>query len=161
MPRERGAPFISFARFKGPTRLAVANLFGLIPDVLQTAWHGPNVAHFAGVCCDVAKLYGCLFRVYGMVKGLHAAVCWNRRGLYRSRWGYYGLIPHPGVVTFSRHLPVADVLANRLQGWRVDGSTFFQGVRQELGFREQTGPPADSRRPSAAIGVSHAEHVAT
>lgn len=134
----RGAPFISFARFKGPTRLSVANLFGLIPDVLRTAWHGPNVAHFARVCCDVAKLYGCLFQMYGMVEGLHAAVRWNRRGLYRSRWGNYDLIPHPGVVTFSRDLAVADVLASRLQGRRVDDSAFFQVVRQELGFPEQT-----------------------
>ena len=134
----RGAPFISFARFKGPTRLAVANLFGLIPDVLRTAWHGPNVAHFARVCCDVAKLYGCLFQMYGMVEGLHAAVRWNRRGLYRSRWGNYDLIPHPGVVTFSRDLAVADVLASRLQGRQVDDSAFFQVVRQELGFPEQT-----------------------
>lgn len=134
----RGAPFISFARFKGPTRLSVANLFGLIPDVLRTAWHGPNVAHFARVCCDVAKLYGCLFQMYGMVEGLHAAVRWNRRGLYRSRWGNYDLIPHPGVVTYSRDLAVADVLASRLQGRRVDDSAFFQVVRQELGFPEQT-----------------------
>jgi len=133
----RGAPFISFARFKGPTRLSVANLFGLIPDVLRTAWHGPNTAHFARVCCDVAKLYGCLFRMYGMVEGLHAAVRWNRRGLYRSRWGNYDLIPHPGLVTFSRDLVVADVLASRLQGRRVDDSTFFEVARQELGFPER------------------------
>lgn len=133
----RGAPFISFARFKGPTRLAVANLFGLIPDVLRTTWHGPNVAHFARVCCDVAKLYGCLFQMYGMVEGLHAAVRWNRRGLYRSRWGNYDLIPHPGLVTFSRDLAVADVLASRLQGRRVDDSTFFHVLCQELGFPEQ------------------------
>ena len=133
----RGAPFISFARFKGPTRLSVANLFGLIPDVLRTAWHGPDMAHFARVCCDLAKLYGCLFRVYGMVEGLNAAVRWNRRGLYRSRWGNYDLIPHPGLVTFSRDLAVADVLASRLQGRQVHDSTFFQVIHQELGFPEQ------------------------
>ena len=46
----------------------------------------------------------------------------------------YDLIPHPDVVTFSRGLPVADVLASRLQGRRVDDSTFFQVLRQELGF---------------------------
>ena len=133
----RGAPFLSFARFKGPTRLSVANLFGLIPDVLRTAWHGPNMTHFARVCCDLAKLYGCLFDMYGMVEGLHAAVRWNRRGLYRSRWGNYDLIPHPGLVTFSRDLAVADVLASRLQGRQVHNSTFFQVLRQELGFPEQ------------------------
>ena len=133
----RGAPFLSFARFKGPTRLSVANLFGLIPDVLRTAWHGPNMTHFARVCCDLAKLYGCLFDMYGMVEGLHAAVRWNRRGLYRSRWGNYNLIPHPGLVTFSRDLAVADVLASRLQGRQVHDSAFFQVTRQELGFPEQ------------------------
>ena len=133
----RGAPFVSLARFKGPTRLSVANLFGLIPDVLRTAWHGPNMAHFARVCCDVAKLYGCLFQMYGMVEGLNAAVRWNRRGLYRSRWGNYDLIPHPGLVTLSRDLAVADVLASRLQGRQVHDSTFFQVIHQELGFPEQ------------------------
>ena len=133
----RGASFLSFARFKGPIRLGVANLFGLIPDVLRTAWHGPNMAHFARVCCDLVKLYGCLFQMYGMVEGLHAAVRWNRRGLYRSRWGNYDLIPHPSLVTFSRNLAVADVLASRLQGRQVHDSTFFQVVRQELGFPEQ------------------------
>ena len=133
----RGAPFISFARFKGPTRLSVANLFGLIPDVLRTTWHGPDMAHFARVCCDMAKLYGCLFRMYGMVEGLHAAVRWNRSGLYRSRWGNYDLIPHPGLVTFSEDLAVADVLASRLQGRQVDNSTFFQVLRQELGYPDQ------------------------
>ena len=72
-----------------------------------------------------------------MVEGLRAAVRWNRRGPYRSRWGSYGFIPHPGMVTFSRDLAAADVLASRLQGQRVDGSTFFQVLRQELGFPEQ------------------------
>ena len=133
----RGAPFLSFARFKGSTRLSVANLFGLIPDVLRTAWHGPNITHFARVCCDLAKLYGCLFRMYGMVEGLNAAVRWSRRGLYRSRWGNYDLIPHPGLVTFSRDLAVADVLASRLQGRQVHDSAFFQVIRQELGFPGQ------------------------
>ena len=133
----RGAPFISFARFKGPTRLGVANLFGLIPDVLRTSWHGPDMAYFARVCCDLARLYGCLFRIYGMVEALHAAVRWTRHGLYRSRWGNYDLIPHPGLVTFSRGLAVADVLASRLQGREVSNSTFFETVRRELGFSEQ------------------------
>ena len=133
----RGSPFISFARFKGPTRLSVANLFGLIPDVLRTSWHGPNLTHFARVCCDVAKLYGCLFRMYGMVEGLRAAVRWNRRGLYRSRWGNYDLIPHPGLVTFSQEPAVADVLASRLQGRQVNDSAFFKVLRQELGFPER------------------------
>ena len=62
---------------------------------------------------------------------------WNRRGLYRSRWGNYDLIPHPGLVTFSRDLAAADVLASRLQGRQVHDSTFFQVVRQELGYPEQ------------------------
>ena len=39
----RGTPLISFARFKGPTRLGISNLFGLIPHPLRTAWHGPDI----------------------------------------------------------------------------------------------------------------------
>ncbi len=131
-----GAPFLSFARFKGPTRLSIANMFGLIPTVLRTSWHGPDVIHFARVCCDVAKIYGCLFQLYGMVEGLHVAVRWHRQGLYRSRWGNYDLIPHPGLVTLSRELPIADVLASRLQGRQVQTSAFFKVVQQELGFSD-------------------------
>ena len=92
--------------------------------------------HFARVCCDVAKIYGCLFQLYGMVEGLHVAVRWHRQGLYRSRWGNYDLIPHPGLVTLSRELPIADVLASRLQGRQVQTSAFFKVVQQELGFSD-------------------------
>ena len=97
----------------------------------------PNMTHFARVCCDMAKLYGCLFQTHGMVEGLRVAVRWNRRGLYRSRWGNYDLIPYPGLVAFSRGPAVADVLASRLQGRQVDDSTFFRVLHQELGFSEQ------------------------
>ena len=110
------------------------------PGRLRTAWHGPNMTHFARVCCDMAKLYGCLFQMHGIVEGLRVAVRWNRHGLYRSRWGNYDLIPYPGLVAFSRGLAVADVLASRLQGRQVDDSTFFRVLHQELGFPSK--PPA-------------------
>ena len=85
----------------------------------------------------MAKIYGCLFQLYGMVEGLHVAVRWHRQGLYRSRWGNYDLIPNPGLVTFSRGLPLADVLASRLQGRQVQSSAFFQVVRRALGFPDE------------------------
>ena len=85
----------------------------------------------------MAQLYGCLFQMHGMVEGLRVAVPGNRRGLYRSRRGNYDLISYPGLVTFSRDLAVADLLASRLQGRQVDDSPFFQILRQELGFSEQ------------------------
>ena len=52
-----GARLISYARFKGPTRLSLSNLFGLLPDPLRSRWHGPNITCFARVCCGLAKLY--------------------------------------------------------------------------------------------------------
>jgi hypothetical protein len=55
-----GCPLISFAKFKGPTRLGISNLFGLLPPPLRSAWHGPNITYFARVCCDLAKMYGAL-----------------------------------------------------------------------------------------------------
>jgi hypothetical protein len=130
----RGLPLISFARFKGPTRLSISNLFGLLPEPLRAAWHGPNISYFAQVCCDLAKLYGTLFELYGLVESLNVAVRWERGGLYRSRWGNYDLLPRPGVVCLSRGVAVADVLAARLQGQDVRRSAFFDVVQAELGF---------------------------
>lgn len=132
----RGAPFVSFARFKGPTRLGVSNLFGLIPTPLRSAWHGPNITCFSSVCCDLAKLYGTLFPMFGAVEALHSAVRWDRKGLYRSRWGNYDIVLSDGVITLSEGLAGADILASRLQGQDVSRSAFFSLVKEELGWPE-------------------------
>lgn len=133
----RGAPLISFARFKGPTRLSLSNLFGLIPDPLRSEWHGPNITYFAQVCCDLARMYGALFRLYGLVEGIHCAVRWDRRGLYRSRWGNYDQIPNPGFAVLSEGVAAADILASRLQGQDVRRSAFFDVVARELGVNDE------------------------
>ena len=130
----RGCPLISFAKFKGPTRLSISNLFGLIPAPLRSAWHGPNITYFARVCCDLAKLYGSLFDVYAVNEALYSAVRWNRKGLYRSRWGNYDLIQDTGIAAASHGLVTADILASRLQGQDVDRSAFFDVVKSELGW---------------------------
>ena len=129
-----GAPLVSFARFKGPTRLSISNLFGLLPQPLRSAWHGPNITYFASVCCDLAKLYGALFRVHALIESLSCAVRWDRKGLYRSRWGNYDLVESPRVVCLGSSLAAADVLAARLQGQDVRKSAFFDVVRAELGY---------------------------
>ena len=130
--QHRGAPFVSFARFKGPTRLGIANCFGLLPPPLRSRFHGPTIDHFARVCCDVARMYGALLQPHGLVEALHSAVRWNRDGLYRSRFGHYDLIRNPGVVTLSRGLVTADLLASRLQGQEIRRSAFFAAVLDEL-----------------------------
>lgn len=132
-----GAPLISFARFKGPTRLSLSNLFGLIPEPLRARWHGPNLTYMARVCCGLAKLYGSFLDLYGLVESINGAVRWDRRGLYRSRWGNYDLIPAPGVATLSRGVASADALAARLQGQDPGRSAFYDVVRAELGVPEQ------------------------
>ena len=131
-----GCPMISFAKFKGPTRLGISNLFGLIPDPLRSSWHGPNITYFARVCCNIAKVYGALFPLSGLNEALYSAVRWNRRGLYRSRWGNYDLISNAGYVAVSANLAAADILASRLQGQDVNRSAFFDVVRSELGWDE-------------------------
>jgi hypothetical protein len=143
----KGSPMLSFAKFKGPTRLGISNMFGLIPLPLRSAWHGPNITWFARVCCDIAKLYGELFDLAGVVEGLYSAVRWNRQGLYRSRWGNYDLIQDAGYVTASRGLAAADLLAARLQGQDVYRSAFFDVVREELGWDEEA---AGAELPAAA-----------
>ena len=107
----RGIPLISFARFKGATRLGISNLFGLLPQPLRSPWHGPNITYFASVCCDVARLYGSLFPLFGLVEAFAWAVRWDRKGLYRSRWGNYDLVPGDGIFTFSEGLVGADLLS--------------------------------------------------
>jgi hypothetical protein len=130
----RGIPLLSFARFKGPTRLAISNLFGLIPHPLRTAWHGPNITFFASVCCDLALLYGCLFPLFGFVEAFESAVRWDPKGLHRSRWGNYDLVTTDGLFTFSEGLVGADVLASRLQGQDVQRSSFYDVVHDRLGW---------------------------
>ncbi len=132
-----GCPMISFAKFKGPTRLGISNLFGLIPDPLRSAWHGPNITYFARVCCNIAKLYGAHFPLSGLNEALYTAVRWNRKGLYRSRWGNYDLISDAGYVAASNNLVTADILASRLQGQDVNRSAFFDVVRAELGWDDE------------------------
>jgi len=143
-----GAAFVSFARFKGPTRLAISNCFGLLPPPLRSRFHGPSIDHFARVCCDMARLYGTLLQPFGLVEALHSAIRWTRDGLYRSRFGNYDLLLNPGVVTVSRGLVAADVLASRLQGQDVRRSAFFEAVFDELGAPE-----------SAVTGAIHDELI--
>jgi sirohydrochlorin ferrochelatase len=131
-----GCPMISFGKFKGPTRLAISNMFGLLPEPLRAAWHGPNITWFARVCCDLAKLYGSLSPLCGINEALFTAVRWNRQGLYRSRWGNYDLISNSGYVAASTNLVAADILASRLQGQDVARSAFFDVVRAQLGWDE-------------------------
>ena len=132
----RGIPFLSFARFKGPTRLGISNLFGLLPQPLRSAWHGPNITYFASVCCYLARLYGCLFPLFGLIEAFAWAVRWDRKGLYRSRWGNYDLVPGDGIFTFSEGLVGADLLASRLQGQDVQRSGFYDVVRDRLGWSQ-------------------------
>lgn len=146
----RGAPLISFAKFKGPTRLGISNFFGLIPQPLRDAWHGPNITWFARACCDVAKLYGSHFELCGVVEGMFSAVRWNRSGLYRSRWGNYDLIRDAGLIAASRGLVAADILASRLQGQDVERSAFFEVVRHELGWDREA---AESPLPEGLEAV--------
>ena len=130
----RGTPMISFARFKGPTRLGLSNLFGLIPHPLRTEWHGLDITHFASACCDIACIYGGLFPLFGLVEAFDSAVHWNRTGLCRSRWGNYDLVLTDGLFTLSEGLGAADVLASRLQGQDVSRSAFYDVARDRLGW---------------------------
>ncbi len=97
---------------------------------------GRIFTHVAHVCCALAKLYGSFLDLYGLVESINGAVRWDRRGLYRSRWGNYDLLPAPGVATLSRGVAGADVLAARLQGQDPARSAFYDVVRTELGISE-------------------------
>jgi hypothetical protein len=61
-------------------------------------------------------------------------VRWDRKGLYRSRWGNYDLVLTDGIFTLSKGLVGADLLASRLQGQDVRRSGFYDVVRDRLGW---------------------------
>ena len=103
---------------------------------MRTEWHGPDITHFASVCCDLARIYGGLFPLFGLVEGFDSAVRWDRNGLYRSRWGNYDLVLTDGLFTLSEGLIGADILASRLQGQDVMRSGFFDVVRDQLGWSQ-------------------------
>ena len=90
----RGTPLISFARFKGPTRLGISNLFGLIPHPLRTEWHGPDITHFASVCCDLARLYGCLLSPVRSRGGLRLGRALGSQGAVPQPLGELRPRPH-------------------------------------------------------------------
>ena len=133
----RGAPLISFARFQGPTKLSLANLFELVPEPLRTGWDVNDPGSVAAVCCDLAKIYGSLLSLYGLVEGFHVAVRWSDEGLHQSEWGSYDLVPQPGLATFSEGLAAADVLAARLEGHDLSRSAFYDVVRTKLGLSSE------------------------
>ena len=147
----RGTPLISFARFKGPTRLGLSNLFGLIPHPLRSAWHGADITHFASVCCDLARLYGSLFPLFGFVEAFDSTVRWDRKGLYRSRWGNYDLMLTDGIFTLSEDLVGADLLASRLQGQDVLRSGFYDVVRSKLDWSQPAQEMALPARLQASL----------
>ncbi|HXI42762.1 MAG TPA: hypothetical protein VNH83_22460, partial [Bryobacteraceae bacterium] len=113
-----------------------------IPAPLRSAWHGANITDLSSVCCDIAKLYACLFPMFGLVEAFHSAVRWDRKGLYRSRWGNYDIVLSDGIMTLSEGLPGADVLASRLQGQDVSRSAFFDVVKHELDLPESAAAQA-------------------
>ena len=53
-----------------------------------------------------------------------------------TSFGNYDLLANPGLVTLSRGLVAADVLASRLQGQDVRRSAFFAAVFDEIGAPE-------------------------
>ena len=61
---------------------------------------------------------------------------WDRKGLYRSRWGNYDLVLTDGLFTLSEGLVGADLLASRLQGQDVLRSGFYDVVRDQLGWSQ-------------------------
>jgi hypothetical protein len=81
----------------------------------------------------VAQVYASLFPLFGLVEAFDSAVRWDRKGLYRSRWGNYDLVPVDGIFTFSEGLVGADLLASRLQGQDVRRSGFYDVVKERLG----------------------------
>lgn len=75
--------------------------------------------------------------MFGMVEAFDSAVRWDRLGLYRSRWGNYDLVLTDGLFTLSEALPGADLLASRLQGQDIRRSSFYEVVRDRLGWPEK------------------------
>lgn len=107
------------------------------PCPVRNAWHGPNNTWFARACCDVARVYGARFDLHGIVEGLFTAVQWQRQ-MYRSRWGNYDLNLIASRLTAGRGLISGDILASRFQHQDASRSSFFDVVREKLGWDDET-----------------------
>ena len=70
------------------------------------------------------------------MEAFDSAVRWDRKGLYRSRWGNYDLVLTDGLFTLSEGLVGADLLASRLQGQDVSRSGFYDVVSDRLGWSQ-------------------------
>ena len=69
------------------------------PDAAADGWHGRLVAHFARVCCGIARISRCLVRTYGMVEALNVAVKWSPKGPLPEPVGQLRPVSNPGIVT--------------------------------------------------------------
>ena len=87
------------------------------------------------------------------MEGFDSAVRWDRKGLYRSRWGNYDLVLTDGLFTLSEGLVGADILASRLQGQDVMRSGFYDVVREQLGWSTGGGGNGPPWRSPGDLGM--------
>ena len=133
----RGATLISFGKVKGiqgtfPS-LTMKNLFGLIPDLLRSRWHGPNDQWLGRSIVDINKVYGALFNVYGICEAFRYATVNDPEGEVKAPWGNYSLSKDLGFVALGRDLVSLDSVLCGLIGVDPEKVSYLQLGEKVLG----------------------------
>ncbi len=149
-------PMISFARFKGPTRLGLSNLFGLIPHPLRSEWHGRTSPTSPSVCCELARLYSLLFPPVRPGRGVRLGRALGSQRALSKPVGKLRSLLTDGLFTLSEGLVGADLLASRLQGQdvRAVASTTSSGTTRLVGAQRWYSRPISNRSWSNDIRLS-------
>jgi len=113
----RGSTFISFSKLKHYATFTMKNLFGMIPDLHRSWWHGPNNSRIATSIVDVNKVYRSLFNVYGLCEALNSTTVPQAEGKFEGTYGgKYNIVEDLGVVAFGRDLVSLDAILCNLAG---------------------------------------------
>ncbi|NVM02504.1 MAG: DUF362 domain-containing protein [Candidatus Helarchaeota archaeon] len=89
----RQGTLISLARFKIFFSMCVKNMFGMIPEYVgygaRFRYHGRADKYLALNIVDINKVYRSLFKVVGIVEGIHTLTC-NMKGIHKPYRTLYG-----------------------------------------------------------------------
>ncbi len=131
--RHRGATLISFNRLKEYGSFTLKNLFGLIPDPNRSWWHGPNDRSLSMSIVDAAKVYSCLFSLFGLWEYAGPTRLRNEHGRFGGPGFRYDKTVGPGILAFGSNLVELDALLRHLNGFEPKDAEYVELAEKTFG----------------------------